>query len=103
MSFTASAFHKDQRWRFKERLNALHEERGVKAIHHAVMEARRKVHHLAGNEYRPVPDGTHHHLVDADNRDLGMVDDGGGHHAAHGAERRNGDSGACLLYTSDAA
>ena len=50
MSFMASAFDEDQRGRFEQRLDALHEARRIEAIYHTMIKARGQVHHIAGDE-----------------------------------------------------
>src|SRR5271166_4685337 len=103
MPCIASTFDENQRRGFQERLDTLHEHRGVPAVYHAVIEARRKIHHLAGDERRTVPYWTHHHLVDADDRHLGMIDNGRRHQTAHRPERGNCDGRAAELLAGGCA
>ena len=84
-----------QRGRLEQRLDPLDERRRVPAVDDAVIEARREVHHLPRHE-RPARPSTGRicDLVDADDRDLGMVDDRRRDEAAEGAERRDRDGRA---------
>ena len=71
--------------------DALDERRGIGAVDHAMVERRRQVHDLARKHRAVDVHGTGRDLVDADDRDLRVVDDGCRHDPAQRAEAADGD------------
>ena len=79
--------HEQQGRGLQQHLDPLHECRRVPAVDDAMVEARGQVEHLARLERAVAPEGPSFDLVDADDRDLGRVENRRGHETADGAER----------------
>src|SRR4051812_8447255 len=62
---------------------------GERTVDHAVVVGQRERHHQPGHELAAVPDGLHGAAGDAEDRDLGRVDDRREARAADAAERRD--------------
>jgi hypothetical protein len=69
----------------------------------AMVEAEREEHHLADDDLTVADDGLLLHLVHAENRHLGEVQDGGGEEAALLAERGDGKGRALNVFELDLA
>ena len=71
-----------------------HEPRGGRAVDHAVVVGQRQRHHQARHELATVPDRLHRRARDAEDRDLGRVDDRRERRPADPAERRDRERAA---------
>src|SRR6187551_547392 len=88
---------KQHRRMFELALDALDERGGFPAVDDAVIERRGQVYHPADRDLALIYDGALRDAVDADDRDLGMVDNRGRGEAAKRAEAGDRDRRAGQL------
>src|SRR4029079_14401843 len=78
----------------EESAQRLHEACRAQAVDHAMIERRREVHHAPRNDRAGAHHGPLDGAVDADDRDLGMIDHGCRDDAAQRAQARDRDRGS---------